>query len=113
MGDLLSTILEARLGGRLDAAAGRVSTQYLAKLLAALAQEAAALGADVRLAGLPSERELEVLALIAAGKSNKEIASKLFVSMATVKTHTNNLYRKLGVRSRTQAVARAREIGVL
>ena len=54
-----------------------------------------------------------MLALIAAGKTNGEIAGKLFVSISTVKTHINNLYRKLGARSRTQAVARARELGLL
>jgi len=43
----------------------------------------------------------------AAGESNQEIAAKLFVSVSTVKTQINNLYRKLGARSRTQAVARA------
>jgi LuxR family transcriptional regulator, maltose regulon positive regulatory protein len=69
--------------------------------------------ADERLPEPPSERELEVLALIAAGRSNQEIANKLFVSVTTVKTHVNNLYRKLGARSRTQAIARAREMGLL
>ncbi len=112
MGDLLSAILEARQGGRLDAAS-RVSTRYLAKLLAALAQDAASPAAAGRLPEPLRERELEVLALIAAGNSNKEIARKLFVSMSTVKTHVNNLYRKLDARSRTQALARAREMGLL
>ncbi len=56
---------------------------------------------------------MEVLALIAAGNSNVDIAEKLFVSTSTVKTHINNLYRKLETRSRTQAVARAREMGLL
>jgi ATP/maltotriose-dependent transcriptional regulator MalT len=54
-----------------------------------------------------------VLAYIAAGESNQEIAGTLFVSTSTVKTHINNLYRKLNVSSRTQAVARAREMGLL
>ena len=112
MGDLLSATLEARQSGRLDAA-GRTSIQYLAKLLAALAQEAEAPGADERLAEPLSERELGILALIAAGNSNREIATRLFISASTVKTHINNLYRKLDAHSRTQAVARAREMGVL
>jgi ATP/maltotriose-dependent transcriptional regulator MalT len=60
-----------------------------------------------------SERELQVLALVAASMSNKEIAGRLFVSVTTVKTHINNLYRKLDARSRIQAVARAREMGIL
>jgi ATP/maltotriose-dependent transcriptional regulator MalT len=102
MGDLLSATLEARQRGHLDAA-GRISVSYLARLLAAVAQEATAPASDGRLPESLSERELEVLALIAAGKSNKEIAARLFVSTSTVKTHVNNLYCKLGARSRTQA----------
>jgi LuxR family transcriptional regulator, maltose regulon positive regulatory protein len=112
MGDLLSATLEARQRVHLDAA-GQVSVSYLAKLLAAFAQEAATPTADERLPEPLSEREMEVLALIAAGNSNDEIAGKLFLSVTTVKTHINNLYRKLGAHSRTQAVARAREIGLL
>jgi len=60
-----------------------------------------------------TERELEVLQLLADGLSNKEIASKLFVALGTAKTHTASLYRKLDVASRTQAVARARDLGLL
>jgi LuxR family transcriptional regulator, maltose regulon positive regulatory protein len=112
MSELLSEVMQARQRGQLDTA-HRVPARYLAKLLAALAQDTAAPGADARLAEPPSERELEVLALIVAGKSNQEIASTLFVSTSTVKTHINNLYRKLGARSRTQAVAHARELGLL
>jgi LuxR family maltose regulon positive regulatory protein len=112
MGDLLSATLEARRSGRLDAA-GRISVSYLARLLASVAQEATAPAADERLPEPLSERELEVLALIAAGNSNREIAAKLFVSTGTVKTHINRLYRKLAARSRTQAVARAREMDLL
>jgi LuxR family maltose regulon positive regulatory protein len=66
-----------------------------------------------RLPEPPSGRELEVLRLVAAGKSNRRIASELFVSVGTVKTHLNNLYRKLDTHSRTQAVAKARESGLL
>ena len=60
-----------------------------------------------------SERELEVLQLIAEGLTNPEIASRLFLSLNTVKAHTRNIYGKLDVHSRTQAVARARALGVL
>jgi DNA-binding NarL/FixJ family response regulator len=55
-----------------------------------------------------SERELEVLTLLASGRPNREVARDLFVSVGTVKTHTNNIYRKLGVRNRAEALARAR-----
>jgi LuxR family maltose regulon positive regulatory protein len=60
-----------------------------------------------------SERELEVLHLIAHGLTNPEIASRLFISLNTVKTHCRSIYGKLGVRSRTQAIGRARALGVL
>jgi len=60
-----------------------------------------------------SERELEVLQLVAEGLTNREIAARLFLSPNTVKAHTRNLYGKLGVHSRTHAVARARALGIL
>ncbi|NIQ75445.1 MAG: hypothetical protein GWN67_12525 [Phycisphaerae bacterium] len=60
-----------------------------------------------------SERELEVLQLIAEGLTNPEIAARLFLSLNTVKVHTRNIYGKLGAYNRTQAVARARALGIL
>jgi len=60
-----------------------------------------------------SEREMEVLDLVAQGLSNREIAERLFVTVGTVKTHVHNIYGKLGVRGRTQAAAQARELGLL
>jgi LuxR family maltose regulon positive regulatory protein len=60
-----------------------------------------------------SQRELEVLQLLAGGSSNKEVARKLFISLPTVKWHASNIYGKLGVRNRTQAVAKARALGLL
>ena len=60
-----------------------------------------------------SARELEVLRLLAGGKSNKEIARQLDVSPNTVKTHVANLFEKLGARRRTEAILRARELGVI
>jgi LuxR family maltose regulon positive regulatory protein len=60
-----------------------------------------------------SQRELEVLELLARGSSNKEVARQLFISLPTVKWHTSNIYAKLGVRSRTQAVAKAGALGLL
>jgi LuxR family maltose regulon positive regulatory protein len=60
-----------------------------------------------------TERELEVLHLVAAGCSNQEIADKLVISVRTVKKHVENIHGKFGVRSRTQAVARARELKLL
>lgn len=60
-----------------------------------------------------SEREFEVLELLAAGRSNKEIANQLSVSPNTVKTHVAKLYSKLEVSRRTEAILRARELGML
>lgn len=60
-----------------------------------------------------SEREAHVLTLIAEGLSNQEIARRLMVTMSTIKTHLNNIYAKLGVHTRLQAVTRAHELGLL
>ena len=60
-----------------------------------------------------SERELEVLSLLASGRTNSEVARDLFVSVGTVKSHTGNIYRKLDARNRAEALARARELKVL
>ena len=62
---------------------------------------------------LLSEREREVLELIAAGSTNREIAQRLYLSPHTVKEHTSALYRKLGARNRAEAVQRAQRIGLL
>ena len=60
-----------------------------------------------------SKREMEVLALLAEGLSNQEIADKLFVSLNTAKTHISNIYAKLNVQRRTQAIQKAREIALI
>jgi LuxR family maltose regulon positive regulatory protein len=60
-----------------------------------------------------SKRELEILRLIGEGCTNQEIAGRLVITLHTVKKHSSNIYGKLGVRSRTQAVARARELQLL
>jgi len=60
-----------------------------------------------------TEREVEIARLIAEGLSNQDVAQKLFLSLSTVKWHTHNIYGKLGVKNRTQAVAKARELGML
>jgi DNA-binding NarL/FixJ family response regulator len=62
---------------------------------------------------LLTEREREVLDLVAAGSTNKEIAEKLYLSPHTVKEHTSALYRKLQARNRAEAVQRAQRIGLL
>jgi LuxR family transcriptional regulator, maltose regulon positive regulatory protein len=60
-----------------------------------------------------SGRELEVLSLLAAGRRNQEIAEELVVALSTVKKHVTHILDKLGAANRTQATARARELGLL
>jgi DNA-binding CsgD family transcriptional regulator len=60
-----------------------------------------------------SEREREVLALLASGRTNREIARDLFVTVGTVKSHTSNIYGKLDARNRAEALAKARRAGLL
>lgn len=93
-----------------------LSSAYLRALMAALGKSAPATRQEI--AVIPSEwalteREIEILKLIAQGYSNQKIADRLYLSINTVKTHTANLYDKLGVRSRTEAIARATQAGAL
>lgn len=60
-----------------------------------------------------SNRELEILDLMAEGNSNQEIANRLFVSLSTVKTHIQNLFEKLDVKRRTQAVEKAKRLNLI
>lgn len=60
-----------------------------------------------------SKRELDVLGLMATGLSNEEIAEKLFVSLNTVKTHSSNIFVKLDVKRRTQAVEKAKRLNII
>lgn len=60
-----------------------------------------------------SNREYEVLQLLSQGQSNAQIAEKLFLSLSTIKTHVSNLYSKMEVKSRTQAVDKAKRLGII
>ncbi|MBA4055381.1 MAG: helix-turn-helix transcriptional regulator [Marivirga sp.] len=60
-----------------------------------------------------SKRELEVLGLMAQGLSNKEIAEHLFISISTVKSHSNSLFEKMNVERRTQAIDKGKKLGVI
>jgi LuxR family maltose regulon positive regulatory protein len=92
------------------AVAQDLHTPYALHLLNALGEAATA---PQPLIEPLSERELEVLRRVAAGYSNKEIAQELVVAVSTVKRHINNIYGKLEVGSRTQAIARAKALGLL
>jgi LuxR family maltose regulon positive regulatory protein len=102
-------------------AASGAASSYIRKLLEALGvpikqqqdAELAQTGGPCGLVEPLSEREVEVLRLLASGRSNAELAQTLVVSMNTVKTHLLHIYGKLGVSSRTQAVARAKELRLL
>ena len=105
----------ARLLRRMQEEGGRIHP-YLHTLLAAFGRQA-----DLQPASFTpppseealSEREREVLRLIAEGLSNQQLAARLYLSPHTIKVHTRNIYGKLGVTSRTQAVAKARALGIL
>ena len=92
-----------------------IAPDYVRQLLAACGSPIAAPGPidQAELIEPLSERELEVLGEIAAGFSNREIAERLYLSTHTVKVHTRNIYGKLDVHNRTQAVARSQELGLL
>ncbi|MEZ4644830.1 MAG: LuxR C-terminal-related transcriptional regulator [Chloroflexota bacterium] len=105
----------AKLLQRMPAESGRVK-EYIRVLLAALGvpqnMHQSAVSAQPLLEPL-SERELEVLQLVAAGLSNREIAERLFLALSTIKGHNRVIYDKLQVSRRTEAVVRARELGLL
>jgi LuxR family maltose regulon positive regulatory protein len=108
------------------AAARGIEVEYVSKLLSALRKEHEDESQSGKLSLMPaashlfqplveplSDRELEVLDLLANGLSNKQIAKTLVISVGTVKKHLKNIYGKLGVHSRTEAVARGRDIDIL
>ncbi|MFQ5857463.1 MAG: LuxR C-terminal-related transcriptional regulator [Anaerolineae bacterium] len=92
------------------AASRGIALDYVSELLAAFGEAAPP---STPLIEPLSERELEVLRLLAAGLSNREIGAELFLAVGTVKKHTSNIYGKMNVHKRTQAVARARELGLV
>jgi LuxR family maltose regulon positive regulatory protein len=93
-----------------------IAPKYLAKLLSefdTLSVLDAAFPKNQHIVEPLSERELEVLRLVAVGKSNQQIAGALFITRGTVKKHLNNIFGKLGVQSRTQCVVRGHELKLL
>jgi len=110
--DYQSTI-KRNAGDGADREPARLLT-YSNKLIAAFPQPASAeKRKHENLIEPISERELEILQLIAVGKTNQEIAEILVIAVSTVKSHINNLYGKLGTNRRTEAIAIAREKGLL
>jgi LuxR family maltose regulon positive regulatory protein len=100
------------------AADHKIAHEYIPKLVDAFGDRKAvtiplSYSSPQKLVEELSDREVEVLHLIAAGYSNREIAGRLFISLSTVKGHTANIFGKLGVKNRTQAVARGRELELI
>ncbi|MBN1537198.1 MAG: hypothetical protein JW908_10740 [Anaerolineales bacterium] len=111
MGDPIRELLSAYVKSNAPAQA-----QYAKKILKVCSSFREASSPDLVPAGLIealSERELEVLQLIALGRTNQEIAQQLIVARGTIKAHAASIYRKLEVDNRTEAVARARQLGIL
>ena len=103
---------------RNDQGAAAIAVTYLARLQRAFGTGGATGGAAARpqpprLIEQLTGREREVLAMLAAGQSNQNIAGRLFVSLDTVKKHVSHVLGKLGAANRTEAVARARELGLI
>jgi LuxR family maltose regulon positive regulatory protein len=102
-----------------EVAARGVRPDYVAKLLAVFEAEKQASEAESTQPPIQplveplSERELQVLQLIAEGLSNREISERLFLALSTVKGHNRTIFDKLQVQRRTEAIARARELGLL
>lgn len=108
--DAMSGLLARAVGsGRLDAAA-RAHAAIVRDALEALRHAQPSPDAPPPVL---SARELEVLSVLAEGLTNQQVADRLHVSLATVKTHLNHIYDKLGARKRTRAIARARQLGLL
>jgi LuxR family maltose regulon positive regulatory protein len=105
-----------------EAAAQGILSDYIGKLLAAFDAEKRKIEDKPDLSPAPpgqtlyeplSQRELEILQLIAQGLSNRDIGERLFLALDTVKGHNRLIFDKLRVQRRTEAVARARELGLL
>jgi LuxR family maltose regulon positive regulatory protein len=96
-----------------EAARRGIEREYAGRILSAIGEsQQGEIQAQAGIVEPLSEREIEVLKQVAAGLSNREIAGKLFISPGTAKTHIHNLCGKLGVRNRTEAAMRAKELGL-
>jgi len=115
MAALLKSLIGARRSGRAVAASG-AAREHLNRVVQAFAPAGVRGTTAAAGSGLIeplTARELEVLSLIAAGRRNREIATELVVTVETVKKHTSHIFDKLGAANRTQAVTRARELGLV
>ena len=120
MAALLARLIAAQRSGSGSGAVAAVPFGYLARLQRALsAQDVAPDAGPGRVPAVPgvvdrlTSRELEVLQMLAAGKSNQAIAGQLVVTLDTVKKHVSHVLGKLGAANRTEAVSRARRLGLI
>jgi LuxR family maltose regulon positive regulatory protein len=114
-GEPMRDLLRRAVGG---AASGADASAYARRLLSAFEVRAGTPAVSLTKAGAAlveplTAREVEVLRLVAVGMRNQEIADQLVISLPTVKRHIANTYGKLGVGHRTEAVARAQDLGLL
>jgi LuxR family transcriptional regulator, maltose regulon positive regulatory protein len=117
MAALLRSLGDARRRGRVAAGSGAAAEQ-LHRVIGAFGPageqaDQAAASTSTGLVEPLTDRELEVLRLLAAGRRNRDIAQELVVTLETVKKHTSQLFDKLGAANRTEAVAHARRLGLL
>ena len=115
MAALLRSLVGARQRGRVKQVS-RAAREQLNRVIRAFAPVTGPEARSAEAGGLIeplTDRELEVLRLVAAGKGNREIAQELVVTLETVKKHVSNIFGKLGATSRTKAVAQARELGLI
>jgi LuxR family transcriptional regulator, maltose regulon positive regulatory protein len=116
MAALLRSLLGTRRRGRAAAGAG-AGTEHLHRVIQAFGPATAPADSTARaVLGLVeplTDRELEVLRLLAAGRRNRDIAAELVVTLETVKKHTSHIFDKLGAANRTEAVAHARRLGLI
>jgi LuxR family maltose regulon positive regulatory protein len=96
-----------------EAARQGIEPEYVGRILGVLGGTTSGAGDQASLVESLSNRELEVLRLVTAGLTNRQIAEKLVISTGTVKTHVHNICGKLGVRNRTEAATRASELGLV
>ncbi len=116
MAALLRSLSSARQRGHVAAGSG-ADAEHLYRVIRAFGSARGpadkAAPAATRLFEPLTDRELEVLRLLAAGKSNREIAQELVVTLETVKKHASHIFDKLGAANRTQAVANARRLSLI
>ena len=116
MAALLRSLIGARQRSRAATGSG-AATEHLHRVVRAFGptggRSAQTAPAVAGLIEPLTERELEVLRLLAAGRRNRDIAQELVVTVETVKKHTSHIFDKLGATNRTEAVTRARELGLV